>query len=204
MKKKLLFSIIFTFCIFIIGNLVVQAASENEPISSENKFRHAINFCPGGLAVGILAVNYEHFFNSNHGLVIRIDYESIPKNYSDAKIEASGVAFILNYRWHFSNEMNSMYLGAFARYRIYKGTGTLELKKFNFTMPDYTFGLNVGKRWVWKSGFNINTTFGYGLNKKKRNVTPTDPSIESAIDIFENGYDFMNPFLLEISIGYAF
>lgn len=207
MKKKgsLLFAL--TYCIFLMGTGIAQA-QENEKTAKSataiSDFKHAINSCPGAVAFGIFSLNYEHLFHPNHGLVGRFDYEAIPKTYTDARIESNGVAFILNYRWHISGELKSVFLGAYARYRIYSGSGTIEATAFDFTLPETTFGLNVGKRWVWKSGFNLTLAFGYGFSFENRDATPTNEAIESSLDQFEKAYDFIDPFLGEFSIGYAF
>ena len=207
MKKKMIFTILFTFIILFSGSIFAQeegSVTESDSKSTKDRLKYSLNMCPGGIVFGIFSANIEYLFNPSHGLVVRFDYESIPKNYTEASIEASGVAFILNYRWHFSNKMNSVYLGAFSRYRVYKGKGTIESTNFEFTIPELTIGLNIGKRWVWKSGFNINLAFGYGISKTWRTANPSNSSTESMIDAFENAYDFIDPFLGEFSIGYAF
>jgi len=137
-------------------------------------------------------------------MLVRIEYEDVPKTYTDASIESNGWVYSLNYRRHLSGGMNSVFLGAYSRYRIYRGSGTLELNKFNFKLPSLTLGLNAGKRWVWNSGFNITVSAGYGINFDNRQATPSNNSIESALDQFEEDYDFISPFYGEISIGYAF
>ena len=207
MKKKgtLLFAL--TYCILLMGTGIAQA-QENEKTTKSattiSDFKHAINSCPGAVAFGIFSLNYEHLFHPNHGLVGRFDYEAIPKTYTDARIESNGLAFILNYRWHISGELKSVFLGAYARHRIYSGSGAIAGTAFDFTLPETTFGLNVGKRWVWKSGFNLNLAFGYGFLSENRNATPTNSAIEASLDQFEKAYDFIDPFLGEFSIGYAF
>lgn len=100
--------------------------------------------------------------------------------------------------------MKSVFLGAYARHRIYSGSGTIEATEFDFTLPETTFGLNAGKRWVWKSGFNITLAFGYGFLFENREATPTNGAIEASLDQFEKAYDFIDPFYGEFSIGYAF
>jgi hypothetical protein len=100
--------------------------------------------------------------------------------------------------------MNSLFLGAYTRYRNYKGNGDLESKKFDLDIQSYSIGLNAGKRWVWNSGFNIVFSLGYGLDVNSKDANPTDNSIESIIDQFEKEYEFMSPFYGEFSIGYTF
>lgn len=204
MKTKLA---IFVFGLFLCGTLAAQTAgdsSSSQSPSSRKAFKHAINICPIAPVFGIYAVNYEYLISPKNGLVVRFEYEAVPKAYTDANIESSGTAYTLNYRRHLSGEMNSIFLGAYGRYRTYKGDGMQETTPFDFTMSSYTFGLNGGKRWVWNSGFNIAFSLGYGFSIDDREATPTSNAIEAALDQLEKEYDFMSPFLGELSIGYAF
>lgn len=166
--------------------------------------RHAINFCPGGIAFGIFSANYEYLITPKNGIVARVDYEAIPKTYTSANIESSGKAFILNYRRHFSGEMNSFYTGAYTRFRVYKGDGNINSQEFNFKIPEVTIGLNIGKRWVFKSGFNINLSFGYGVSFQNKKLSISNDAVSSSVDSWEDSYDFIDPFLGEFSIGYSF
>lgn len=175
-----------------------------ETTSAKKDFRNAINGCPFGIPFGIFVVNYERLIKPNHGLVARFDYEMIPKTYSDANIESNGYAFTLNYRYHFSGEMDSFFAGAYGRTQLYTGDGSLELGDFDFNIYDLTLGLNVGKRWVWNNGLTATFSLGYGYDVKKRNPSVDSDEVNEAIDAFEDGYDFMNPFMGELSIGYSF
>ncbi len=196
-----------TLCIFLTGKVFAQTeqnVSTTDPISSSKNFKHAINFCPVAIAFGIYAINYEYLFRPSHGLVGRFEYESIPKSYTEAFIESSGVAFSLNYRWHISGEMNSIFLGTYSRYRVYDGSGTLESIAFDFNKSELALGLNAGKRWVWNSGFNVTISLGYGFSFDDREANPSNMNIESVLNRFEDDYDFSGPLFGELSIGYAF
>ena len=164
----------------------------------------AINVCPGGIFIGFYSANVEHLFGENHGVVLRGDLETIPQSYSDAEIDANGKAVILNYRYHIGGGLNSLYAGIFSRYRKIKGDGTLESGKFNFSLPEYTIGLNVGKRWIWKSGITLNFALGYGYTNDNLTVSNSSQDAMDAIDVFRDDYTFMNGFLGEFSLGYAF
>jgi len=205
--KRGFFSVVVAILVLIAGNANAQVRkdSKKEELKKALEGMHtAVNMCPGGIAFGIVSVNVEHLYKDHHGLVLRGDYEAIPKTYSDANINASGKALILNYRYHLGGGLNSFYAGAFARYRNYKGAGSLESGKFDFSVPECTVGLNVGRRWVWKSGFTVNFALGYGYAYDELRVNnPSQEALES-IDVFRTNYDFMNGFLGELSIGYAF
>lgn len=194
-------------CIFLISNLFAQqedTSSTTDSCTSKNEINQAVNFCPGGIIIGIYAINYEYLAGKNHGLVARFDYENVSETLSEDTLEANGYAFTFNYRWHFSEAMESFYIGSYARYKQYQGDATDGATKFDFTLHEYTLGLNAGKRWVWNSGFNINVAFGYGISKLDKETDPTSPSNEAQLDKFIDEYTFIGPFYGEISIGYAF
>ncbi len=189
------------------SNLVVQVEEDStstKSYSRRSEFKHAINICPIAPIFGFYSINYEYLISPKNGIIARFDYEDIPQTYTAASIESSGIGFTLNYRRHFSGEMNSLFLGAYTRYRNYKGKGELESEKLDLDIQSYSFGLNAGKRWAWNSGFNIVFSLGYGIDINTRKANPTDDSIEAIVDQFEEDYDFMSPFYGEFSIGYAF
>jgi hypothetical protein len=192
---------------FVSGQIHAQKEEKSwktDTTRSGKQIRNAINVCPGGIAFGIFSVNYERLIKPNHGLVFRADYENIPKTYSDANIESYGMAFILNYRYHIGGGLESFYVGAYARYREYKGTGTQEGSTFDFRIPGATAGLNVGRRWIWKSGFTLNAALGYGYSVDRTYINPNNTYTENALNVFKNQYEFSDAFMGEFSIGYAF
>lgn len=199
--------IILIICIILTNNLLAQqedAILVKDSSSTIKEFNQAVNMCPGGIIFGIYSVNYEYLLSQTHGLVARFDYESVSETLSDDTMEADGFGFTLNYRWHFSGAMESFYVGSYARYKIYKGDATNGSTKFDFTLQEYTLGLNVGKRWVWNSGINVNCAFGYGVSSLNKKTDPSNSSIDSKLDEFIDGYTFIDPFYGEISIGYTF
>ncbi len=79
--------------------------------------------------------------------------------------------------------MTSCYLGAFARYRIYRGDGKLGAETFDFSLQDQTIGLNAGRRWIWNNGINLNITFGYGYSDALEQVLRTLVGMKVYINI---------------------
>lgn len=195
--------IITTVLIFSILLSCPMYAQENKETKS-SEFKNALNICPIAPLFGIYAVNYENLFSPKNGIVARIEYEDVPKTYTDANIELNGLAFSLNYRRHIDGELESFFWGAYARYRTYDGDGEINSDKFDFKLPSFTIGLNVGKRWVWDGGFNITVSAGYGYSTDSRESSPSNNAINSAIDQLEKEYDFMSPLYGELSIGFAF
>lgn len=182
----------------ILAALALAATLEAASPDAEN----ALNVCPGGLAMGIVAVNYEHLFPGGHGLMVRYDYEEVPGDYTDAKIEATGRAWFLNYRWHVEERIDSLYFGPYLRHRVYDGSGKAEGETFDFKITEQTLGLNVGRRWMWKSGLNLNLAFGYGAMQIDRE-RPDDAVMKKRIREFEEEYG-LSPLYGELSLGYVF
>ena len=199
---KALLRITIIFFVGLLMSYPLHAQEKKETKSS--KFKNALNICPIAPLFGIYALNFEHLFDQKNGLVVRIEYEDVPKAYTEANIESNGVAFSLNYRRHIDGQMESLFWGAFARYRTYKGDGELDSGTFDFNLPSFTLGLNAGKRWVWDSGFNITVSLGYGYSTDGRNSTPNNNVINEVLDQLEKEYDFMTPLYGEVSIGFAF
>ena len=164
---------------------------------------YALNICPLAIPVyNLYAVNFEFFVAPRHGLNIRLDYAPI----SDNGIDVTDYAMNLNYRWHFSKSMDSIFVGAYSRYRINTGSGTTSGTNYDYDTTELTVGLSAGKRWVWKNGFNVVMLAGYGFSHYEENVSHRNAAVDSAIDTFKDDNDlfFDNPFYGEFSIGYAF
>jgi len=183
---------------------IFPGALKAQELQKEESFKNAINFCPGGIIFGVYSINYTRLLSPKQSLETRFDYESISEKYSGDKFDISGLGFILNYRRHFSTSFESFYIGSFVRYRNYDGTGEAGEDDFDIDISEFTIGLNVGKRWVWNSGFNLNMMFGYGYAWTDEEVTPDTPASNSSYDNFVENYEFEGPMLGEISIGYAF
>ncbi len=198
---------VLSICIFLSSNVAAQVEEEFSSSKSHSPlgaFKHSVNICPIAPVFGFYSINYEYLISPQDGIVARFDYEDVPETYTDASIESSGIGFTVNYRRYLYGEINSIFLGAYTRYRIYEGSGKLNSKKFDLTLKSFSIGLNAGKRWVWNSGFNIVFSLGYGIDINNREANPTDNSIESILDQFEKEYEFMSPFYGEFSIGYTF
>lgn len=195
---------ILTTIMIALFAMIGYSQSSTTDDSNSKIFKQALNFCPAGPIFGVYAINYEYLFKPHHGMIVRFDYEAVPNSYTDANIESSGVAFILNYRYHFSGKLASPFIGVYSRYKIYNGEGNLDSQDFDFKLNHFTLGLNAGKRWVWNSGFNITFQLGYGFDTSNRKSTPNNGTIETTLDVFEKSYDFIDPFFGELSIGFAF
>jgi hypothetical protein len=125
---------------------------------------------------------------------------------SDAAITATNQALVLNYRWHFSESMDSIFIGPYARYRDISGTGTAGGVAYNIAIPEWTVGLNIGKRWVWNNGFNVVLAAGSGASLRSEAATNTNTPAGAALaTLRKDNHMFVdNSSYAEFSIGYVF
>jgi len=203
-QQKVLCLSLCILAVCLSSNILAQSKIGKEGVSKRSAFKHAINVCPLAPLFGVYALNYEYLITPHNGLLARVEYEDVPKTYTDANIESNGMLYSLNYRRHFSPELNSFFAGAYVRYRHFKGGGEIENTGFDFKIQSVTIGLNAGKRWVWNNGINITVSAGYGFSKDNRKSTPSINAIENALNQLEKEYDFLSPLYPEISAGFAF
>jgi len=188
MKTKLAF---LAISIFLSSSLIAQdngdssSSDLNEPRS---KFKHAVGICPIGFVQGDILFTYEYLLNQAHGVAVMFEYQAEKPVYKDVSFTRYATSFFLNYRYHFSKEMNSIFIGPYFRARVYDGE-IETTNSFNFNDPEFTLGVYLGKRWVWNNGFNIALTGGYGPYLKKSSESKTE---------------FKDRYIGELSVGYAF
>ena len=203
--RKITKPLFYGITLSIIFLVLTTSVNAQEKLTQENKkFTQSINTCPGGWLMGIYSVNYEYLYEQKHGFIARFDLEDISEKFDGDNIEATGLGFIFNYRWHISEAMESYYVGSYTRVRLYDGSGDSNSDNFDFEMSEFTIGINAGKRWVWDNGININFMLGYGVSYSNKELgSNTTAAMENLVDKFEDEYDFTGPFLGELSIGYA-
>jgi len=203
-KKSLVRGLILTLILSSSVIINAQNVTGDTTDIKKKEFKQAINFCPIAIAFGIYSMNYERMLDNHHSLLIRGDYESIPWNYSDANIDVSGKAAIINYRYHIKGGLNSLFVGAFSRYRVYSGSGNLNNLDFDFDITEFTVGANFGKRWILKNGLNLNLVWGYGFFMDNLKSSNNQSGVVESIKVFQKNYDLYNGMYGEVSIGYAF
>jgi len=117
-----------------------------------------------------------------------LEYQFEDPTYEDLSLNRYASSIFLNYRYHFSKEMNSLFVGPYFRARVYDGTDDVS-DSFDFKDPEISLGVYLGKRWVWNNGFNIALTGGYGPYLRKSS---------------ESKKEFEAQYIGELSVGYAF
>ena len=175
------------------------------PLYSDSPPKQAVNICAVAIPVlNMYVINYEYLYTGRHGLAARLEYNPMSGSGID---DATGIAVVLDYRWHLSPELESFFIGPYVRYRYVDGSGSAAGTKFDFKVPEVNLGMNAGYRWIHDAtGINVVFAFGYGYSWVTETITPISDNIESAFDKFKKDNDtFLDaPFYGEFSIGYAF
>lgn len=188
MKTKLT---ILVMSVLLSSNLLAQEKSDASLADLDTpqlNFKHAISICPIAFMMGEIFISYEYLLNQTHGFAIMFDYQAETKTYEDPSFTLDRASVFLNYRYHFSKKMNSVFIGPYLRARFYDGevdaTGSLD-----FSDQEITLALYLGKRWVWNNGFNVTLTGGYGPYLRESS---------------KSRGEFKDKYFGEFSIGYAF
>lgn len=188
------------------------AAADNNPTREATRFNHAINLNPIGFITGSYGGNYELLLAQTHGLVFEGAYSNTKATSGSDEATAKGGTGAFHYRWHWSNAMESGFLGAFVRYSSATGTGnvtttsgtTITKTNFDVTLTATTIGLNIGKRWVWDNGINIVARIGYGYSNLNLSTTSTDSNVNKTLSDLKPILQVISGLDAELSVGYAF
>ncbi len=201
-KQKLSISLLLIILI-LSSPLIAEEQETNPPVNQ------AINIC--ALAIPIMnlyVLSYEYLLADYHGIALRA--EIIPLKDSDTGIDGLGSAAVINYRWHPFSRIDSFFVGPYARYRYVTGSGNISGTSFDYSIPEFTLGINAGYRWIFgSSGFNVVMAAGYGYSWREENFSTNTSAIQTAFREFKGANagttNFVDaPFYGEFSLGYAF
>jgi hypothetical protein len=174
---------------------------------------NSINGSPLGILVGNYSLNYERLVNGTHGFLIEGVLSHVTgtatsgtEMFSNKSTTYGGGA---GYRWHWSGQQNSGFLGLMAGYTVGTGSSTLTsggtVSSFDMTVKAPWVVANIGKRWQWDSGINITFRIGGGWARYTVSTTSTDPQAQDAVNSLNDLLKFF-PIAIdgELSLGYSF
>lgn len=194
-------------CLLLTLSFSTSAIAEaQEDKKEEVSFgKNSVNFSPLGLVFGTYSLTFEHLVNNSHGFIGEASYSST----SDDTSESSSMGGVLGYRWHWSGSQNSGFLGAMLGYSYGSGESTVVsngvTKTFDLTITAPSVTFNIGRRWAWKSGFNLTLRFGVGRAFYDITSTSDDEDVQDGIQLVD---DLLNaiPITLdgELSVGWIF
>jgi hypothetical protein len=175
--------------------------SRHNLYSSDDKrsSTNAINVGFVGLQTVSVSLNYEHLFNSKHGLVVGLPLINTNKG--------KEMGFSLGYRHHFKSTMNSGYWGIFANYSEIKSKVEADgyaLDEYKFKNANFYIGPNIGRRWIFEPGINLAIRVGYGISLGRNFEWIDIPEDDDMKDSTESIMKIISSFDAELSIGYCF
>lgn len=162
---------------------------------------HSVNLNPIGVLFGSYSVNYQHLFATQHALLVEGRF-----GYSNADdVEATSVGGTLGYRWMWSGEQDSGFVGVNFAYDNGTAGTTVDGTSYDVTLSQLSILPNIGRRWAWDGGFNITLRFGVG--RAFRTLSTNSDSAE-AKEAVQDVQDFLDkiPVALdtELSVGWVF
>jgi len=166
---------------------------------------NSINGSPLGLLSLNYALNYERLLDGMHGLLVEGVFSLSSNSTSKSSLYGGGVG----YRWHWSGQQQSGFLGLMAGYSVGSGTSTVTsggtTSTFDLTIKAPWVVANIGKRWAWDSGFNVTFRIGAGWAGYKVSSNSTDPNVQMGVDALQDLLELI-PIALdgELSVGYIF
>ena len=165
---------------------------------------NSINVSPLGLLFGSYTLNYERLVGGYHGFLVEAGFANLSNDASSS----SSFGGTVGYRFHWSGEQNSGFVGVNLGHERGTGDATLTTgsrKKFNVDSSVTKVTANVGRRWAWNSGFNITLRIGAGWGNYDITTDSQDPDAQEAVELVDDLLTLL-PVALdgELSIGYAF
>jgi len=177
----------------------------------------SVNASPLGVVFGSYSLNYEHLASGTHGLMAELstfratqwsqmgDANGITTTNGSARVLSGGVG----YRWHWSRQQDSGFLGFLAGYGAGSGTSTLTrngvASQFDVSVKAPWFVVNIGRRWQWDNGLNLTLRIGGGRARYKVSTTSSDPDAQMTISMLQDLLDrFPIAIDTELSLGYSF
>jgi hypothetical protein len=174
---------------------------------------NSVNGNPLGFLFGSYSLNYERLVDGTHGFMIEGNLahstgtsNSGTETSSNKSTTYGGGA---GYRWHWSGQQQSGFLGLMAGYSVGAGTSTITSggmsNSFDLTIKAPWVVANIGKRWQWDSGLNLTFRIGGGWAKYTVTTSSMDPQAQDAVKFVQDILTLI-PIALdgELSLGYSF
>lgn len=202
------------------------AANNAKPVEEKVEKRWAISVQPLFPIFSSYFANIEYLFASRHSFFFEAGYigsykmsVGIWNSSSDAR-KASwrtvrGHTLTLQYRYHFSDGLDSGFIGPFVKYGFLSGNilsadtdpnlisiNLTSQPEIGFAATYGTIGVNIGRRWVWDSGVTMAVRIGSGMSFPVYKYALS--GYESEKKIFTEAFFLFLTVDAEFSIGYAF
>jgi len=174
---------------------------------------NSINGSPLGVLFGSYSVNYERLVGGTNGFMIEGNFSrstgTSTVNGDSTSSKSSLYGGGVGYRWHWSGQQDSGFLGLMAGYSVGTGSGTVAdaagIQQFDLTIKAPWVVANIGRRWQWDNGINFTIRAGAGWAKYTVSSSSTDPNAQDAVKALQDLLTLI-PIALdgELSLGYTF
>jgi hypothetical protein len=107
--------------LFLLLSTDIYADKSNSSKTTKAKqAKQSVNLSPISTAIGIYALNYMYLHKGTHGLAL--EYNFYRPNFNTEFSKFEGMNFSAAYRWHWSNQQDSGFLGPEIEYGNYTAT----------------------------------------------------------------------------------
>jgi hypothetical protein len=183
---------------FVCAMMATARGDEAASTHEGNVFRHALQVEALKMIWSQYSLKYEYLVRQRHGFVLEGAYKH--------SSSGDGCWLGLSYRRHKKNLMEGGFWGLFVTYKEYDDEYVEEIggKKhtYPFRVSSWSFGPNIGQRWMIGSGFSIVWRFGLGVPLATLEWKEGKP--EENRRLIEGLFKFVQGIDGELSIGYCF
>lgn len=200
--------------VFALSCFAITAAFAQEQ-DNEKEFTMAVQANPLGFLFGTYAGNFQYQVAPHHGVMAEIGFGARSNDLGGIETSQSRFVIGTHYRYHFNPQMDSWFLGPFAKFVSLNGdstTTTTDLitsvqteESSSYTANTFVLGANIGRRWIFTQGLSLVARLGYGATRVNLDIEGDgDVLTDDDIEVLERAFGIALGFDAELSIGWAF
>jgi hypothetical protein len=199
MKNKTLLNVIL-----IVTLITINSYCQNEPMENDQTsktFSIALN--PLGVLTGAVGTNFEYLVNHNKSVLIEGVYFT-GKTIAEFLGINEGLEGSIHFRHRLQPGLNSSFVGVFLRYADLETLSHPKEDQDIITKSTLTHvGLNYGRKWIFKNGFDFRYRIGFGFGQTDVDVTGVNVE-QDVIDITRSVTKIFAGLDAELGFGYCF
>jgi len=183
--------IVWGFLILMV--LAAGTAVAEDMDKGKEDLRMAAHFNAFGILSGSYVANFEYLVLPWLGPMVEAGFY--------AKDGNTGFTGSFHARFHMGKGLNKVFIAPFIRYQNMGGAVTENSVNYDFRANVWTFGANVGKRWIIGPGFSIAVRAGWGPSIVSTSYDGAEPVNKELVDDLLGIFAGLDG---ELSIGWSF
>lgn len=205
MRSKLILATTFAAALTTAPAAFAQEVAPDPVTVQKDLGVHSVNLNPLGVLTNSYTLNYEYLLDGTHGFLV----EPVLGLASDPDTSTIFYGLDAGYRWHWSGEQDSGFLGANLGFGVGSGEGFVEVDgertEFPVEFTNWHLTANIGRRWAFDFGLNITARLGAGYGSYDVSTTSDDPNAQTVVRLAQEILEFL-PFAFdgELSVGWVF